>query len=261
MKQRGRGVSADHAEAVTRAIDEMRAGLGRAQPLAALARTGMFSPFHFHRIFRDTTAFTPARFLTALRMAEARRLLLHSSMPVHRVGTRVGYTSNGGFITHFGRVVGMSPTRFRSLVRALGDTRAGEWLPSLPDVLDSPGETVVARHASSVPASLAMSWLFTPGQPPGRPCTTSVGGGTSRIRLPRPPGPGAYWVVTMIVPAQSRILDALVDDVPESYLVGRSRLSLNRQELRPVVVPVHLRRPERTDPPVAAVAPLCWSPM
>lgn len=257
VKRHGRDAAADRTEAVTRVIDEMRADPGRPQPLVQLARTGMFSPFHFHRIFRDTTAVTPARFLAALRISEARRLLLHSTMPVSRVGSRVGYASTGSFITHFGQCVGLPPARFRSLVRSLGDSRVGERLPALSPPAGTRTGAEVGWCAQPVPYSLAVSWLFRPGRSPGRPCLARLAAGTPRVCLPRAAGPGTYWAVTMVVPAEVRLVDALVDDVPGSYLIGRTRLSLAGAHVS-VTVRMELRSPEPTDPPIAAVTPLCW---
>lgn len=255
MRRHSRETAADRTEAVARAITEMRADPGRPQPLEQLARIGQFSPFHFHRIFRDTTTVTPARFLAALRMSEARRLLLHSAMPVDRVGAHVGYTSTGSFITHFGHCVGLPPARFRSLVRSLGDARVGERLPALTRPAEAPGGEVT-WPAQPVSASLAVSWLFAPGRSPGRPRLARLPAGAPRTGLPRAPAPGAYWAVTMIVPAHVRLVDALIDDVPGSYLIGRAGLSLTGSES--VAVEVTLRRPGPTDPPLAAVTPLHW---
>src|SRR4051812_14197733 len=101
----------------------MRDRLAQPQPLRTLADAAAFSPFYFHQMFREITAVTPARFLAALRMAEARRLLLHSNLPVRQVGARVGYASPGTFSAQFARLTGTPPARFRAQARALGDAR------------------------------------------------------------------------------------------------------------------------------------------
>src|SRR5688572_28808580 len=43
----------DTRRAVVRAVTVMRRDLGRDQPLDELAKAGLFSPSHFHQIFRD----------------------------------------------------------------------------------------------------------------------------------------------------------------------------------------------------------------
>jgi len=51
------------------------------------------SPFHFSRIFAKTVGLTPGRYLTALRLFEAKRLLLSTSLTVSDVVCSVGYSS------------------------------------------------------------------------------------------------------------------------------------------------------------------------
>ncbi|NNJ08505.1 AraC family transcriptional regulator, partial [Streptomyces sp. PKU-MA01144] len=54
--------------AVLRVIDEMHANLGQELTIDDMARTAMFSKFHFTRVFRDVTGTSPGRFLSALRL-------------------------------------------------------------------------------------------------------------------------------------------------------------------------------------------------
>ena len=78
-----------------------------------LARTVNFSKFHFARIFRRVTGISPRHFLSAMRMEEAKRLLVTTSMTVAEISHRVGYTSVGAFTSRFGANVGLSPTLYR----------------------------------------------------------------------------------------------------------------------------------------------------
>ncbi|MGI5526289.1 hypothetical protein ACQEVX_02335 [Streptomyces syringium] len=71
--------STDQLAAVERAVRRMRDHLGEVQCLSDHAEAGLFSPFHFHRVFRNVTAVTPARFLAALRMAEAQRMMIRGT--------------------------------------------------------------------------------------------------------------------------------------------------------------------------------------
>jgi AraC family transcriptional regulator len=118
--------------AVTRAIESMGARIAAPLSLADLARAGRYSPFHFHRIFREVTGVTPARFLAGLRMAEAGRLLVHSPARVAEVSHQVGYESLGTFTTQFGRVVGLAPHRFRLLMRAGRGITVGSMVSTAP---------------------------------------------------------------------------------------------------------------------------------
>ncbi|GAA5179039.1 hypothetical protein GCM10023322_07780 [Rugosimonospora acidiphila] len=252
------GGAADRRAAVVRAIVSMRAEPASPQPLSTLAKNGLFSPFYFHRIFRQVTGVTPARFLAAVRMAEARRLLVHTRLPVTRIGERVGYTSPGTFCTQFGRLVGLSPARFRVLVRSLGDERVEARLPVL--AVGSVGSAGATMALSGAPGaeSLVVGRLYASDRPDDRSLwALGTGCGTGSVRLPVAPGPGEYAVFTVVVPGAVRLADALIDR-PGSYLIGRTRVSLTAKDQAVARVHTILRWPELTDPPNLAVTPIDW---
>jgi AraC-like DNA-binding protein len=99
--------------AVERVIRAMRENLGEVITIDDMARTAMFSKFHFTRIFQRVTGISPGRFLSALRLQEAKRLLLTSSMTVADISHVVGYNSIGTFSSRFRASVGVSPTEYR----------------------------------------------------------------------------------------------------------------------------------------------------
>jgi hypothetical protein len=88
--------------------------------LGELASSVFVSPYHFCRVFGKATGLTPGRYLAAVRMFEAKRLLVTTSLRVTDIVCSVGYSSTGTFTTRFTSVVGMTPTQYRDLdVRAL----------------------------------------------------------------------------------------------------------------------------------------------
>lgn len=89
------------------------------EPLALddLARSAMVSKFHLIRVFQRTTGVTPGRFLSAVRLHEAKHLLVHSSWNVAEISARVGYSSASTFSRRFTASVGLSPTEFRRIGR------------------------------------------------------------------------------------------------------------------------------------------------
>jgi AraC-like DNA-binding protein len=98
---------------VERVIRALRENLGEQITIDDMARTAMFSKFHFSRIFQRTTGVSPGRFLSALRLQEAKRLLLTTSMTVADISHLVGYNSIGTFSSRFRSSVGVSPTEYR----------------------------------------------------------------------------------------------------------------------------------------------------
>jgi AraC family transcriptional regulator len=102
-------------KAVERVIETMLENLSEELRVEDMARTAMFSKFHFTRIFQRVTGISPGRFLSAVRLQEAKRLLLTTEWNVTDISLRVGYNSVGTFSTRFTKSVGLSPTAYRKL--------------------------------------------------------------------------------------------------------------------------------------------------
>lgn len=99
--------------AVKQAIMSMRERYYDPITLHEIAAEVFVSPFHFSRMFARDTGVTPGRFLTSIRLFEAKRLLLTTSMTVSDIVCSVGYSSVGTFTTRFTQSVGMTPTQYR----------------------------------------------------------------------------------------------------------------------------------------------------
>ncbi|MEQ0565893.1 AraC family transcriptional regulator [Amycolatopsis sp. NEAU-NG30] len=99
--------------AVLQAISSIQERYFEPITLAELASEVFLSRFHFSRMFADATGLTPGRFLTAVRLFEAKRLLLTTSLNVSDIVCSVGYSSVGTFTSRFSRAVGMTPTQYR----------------------------------------------------------------------------------------------------------------------------------------------------
>ncbi|WP_320066151.1 AraC family transcriptional regulator [Micromonospora sp. RTGN7] len=236
-----------------RSIERMLADLSVALPLADLARVALFSPFHFHRVFRAVTGETPARFLAALRMAQARRLLLHSRLTVGAISGRVGYTSVGTFTTQFTRLVGVPPERFRRLVRALSG-RVIE--PAKRPLTVCPGDgtvlTPVVRAGLSDPGGRVLIGV-APVDAKAEPATWAAAVGPGPVRISPGLPSGRYRVQGLLLRSGWTGAAALIDGLPDSYLIGRAELAVSHRASR---LPVRLRSPQPTDPPVLSAEPV-----
>jgi YesN/AraC family two-component response regulator len=83
--------------------------------MESLARAFELSPSQMCKLFRKYRDGTPVRYLTALRMNEAKRLLSQlTELEVKSVGELVGYPDQFYFSRTFKRSTGMSPTEFRA---------------------------------------------------------------------------------------------------------------------------------------------------
>lgn len=85
-----------------------------------IAQSAILSRFHFSRVFKDATGVSPVRYLSAVRIYQAKRMLATTSMKVTEISFAVGFDSLGSFTNHFTDSVGISPSRFRRLARDRG---------------------------------------------------------------------------------------------------------------------------------------------
>src|SRR5579859_3234508 len=81
--------------------------------LADIANSAIVSRFHFCRTFKDAIGVTPGRYLSAIRIYQAKRMLLNTRMNVTDIAFAVGFNSLGSFSNHFTDSVGLAPGRFR----------------------------------------------------------------------------------------------------------------------------------------------------
>ncbi|HKB29410.1 MAG TPA: helix-turn-helix transcriptional regulator [Streptosporangiaceae bacterium] len=101
--------------AVERAIGSIWERYREPLSLTDIAKSAILSRFHFSRVFREVTGLSPGRYLSAVRIYEAKRLLVSTSLSVTDISFEVGYNSLGSFTNRFTESVGISPARFRRM--------------------------------------------------------------------------------------------------------------------------------------------------
>jgi AraC family transcriptional regulator len=93
--------------------DYLHARLAEELSIGTLAELVGLSPFHFSRVFKQTTGMSPLRYVTRERIARAQQLMRETSRSLIEIGLEVGYTNPSHFAQVFRRVAGMTPTEFR----------------------------------------------------------------------------------------------------------------------------------------------------
>jgi AraC family transcriptional regulator of adaptative response / methylphosphotriester-DNA alkyltransferase methyltransferase len=78
-----------------------------------LAREAGLSPTYLHGLFSATFALSPREFLTRLRLARARELLVATSLPAADVARECGFENVPYFFTLFRKKTGLTPGEFR----------------------------------------------------------------------------------------------------------------------------------------------------
>jgi len=104
-------VSDSHASRIAKAIQRVRAEFHIPLAIADLAKAAGMSASSFHEHFKAVTGTTPLQYQKALRLQEARRLMLTAMMDAGDASRRVGYLSASQFSREYGRFFGNAPTR------------------------------------------------------------------------------------------------------------------------------------------------------
>lgn len=111
-----RAATSDSIRRIERATELAEQEYGRVLTLDDLARAANLSPFHFARVFRDLTGLPPHRYLTAIRLHRAARLL-DEGAPVSQACSESGFGSLSHFINAFRKRYGIVPSDVKRGVR------------------------------------------------------------------------------------------------------------------------------------------------
>ncbi|PDP84557.1 AraC family transcriptional regulator [Glycomyces fuscus] len=226
--------------------------------LNGVAAEVFVSPYHFSRIFSRAVGLTPGRYLTAVRLFAAKRLLLTTELTVSDIVCSVGYNSVGTFTSRFTRLVGMSPTQYRDPAVARLFVAVSQDFSRMPDPeemmeahrcrLPPERPTTVLSGAIEIPRSAgvadAVVCVFSEAAPQRSPIAFQALSvlGRAEFEIPGVPG-GSHHLLAMAVPRGARA-DA-------SVLTAMTRRHVRTEPGLNTYVSLSLGAPEGTDPPVA----------
>lgn len=100
-----------------RVADFIEQHLEQSLTLSDLAGITGLSDFHFARMFKQATGYTPHRYVSHRRLAQARRLLKDSSLNMTEIALQCGFGSSSHFSNRFRAETGASPTQYRVMQR------------------------------------------------------------------------------------------------------------------------------------------------
>jgi|SRR4051794_6945508 len=244
--------TAAHHEAVERVIRTMRDHLDEPLTLQEMSRIAYISPYHFNRIFRQITGIPPNQFFYALRLETAKRLLLTTNTNVTDVCFDVGYNSLGTFIRRFTGLVGVSPSRFRSLARHATDSLS---LPTIDPLDQAPVAPATISGTISAPASFAgmiFVGVFPTPIPQGDPVTGTVVQQPGPFHVPSV-ADGVYYIFAAGI---ARSKDLREYFLYETTLRGGGQRIVIRNGIVEGSTDLSLRPPEAFDPPILMTLPL-----
>jgi AraC-like DNA-binding protein len=82
--------------------------------LYEIARFACISPFHFSRVFKQFTSYSPHQYLLNIRLKHAEILLKNHNMSITDIAIASGFASAEYFATAFGRKYQMTPSQYRN---------------------------------------------------------------------------------------------------------------------------------------------------
>ena len=101
-------------ESVHQAVRYMQEHYMEEIDIASLADSLGFNSAYLTRLFNRYVGETPLKYLTGLRITEAKKLLRDTTLSIADVGARVGYPDQFYFSKTFRKAVGVNPSAFRS---------------------------------------------------------------------------------------------------------------------------------------------------
>lgn len=248
---------ASRRTAVERVIKTMRERLDEPLSMHDLARIAYISPFHFNRVFHQVTGLTPTRFLYAMRLNAAKRLLLTTSLSVTDVCFEVGYSSLGTFTTRFTQLIGLSPCRLRRLAEGLTPDslrrlcehyseaqREAARNPSVSGRVELPGRFEGLIFVGLFP-------LHIPQSLPVAGCLLTGSGDYSLGRV----ADGAYHLLGAAIPKSDDPLDYLLPDGDKVFVGAGQGLVIVEGGRASGATDITMRAMGVTDPPLLVSLP------
>ena len=114
-----REVAGEHAgglsrRALKRAIDYVGDNLANKDlTLAEVAGAAHMSPYHFSRLFKESTGLAPHQYVIERRVQRAKELLSNTDLPIAEVALLCGFAHQSHLNRHFKRLLGVNPKSLR----------------------------------------------------------------------------------------------------------------------------------------------------
>ncbi|HSE18606.1 MAG TPA: helix-turn-helix transcriptional regulator [Pyrinomonadaceae bacterium] len=248
---------ASHRRAVERVITTARERLCEPISLHDMSRVAYLSAFHFNRVFHQITGLPPAKFIAAMRLDEAKRLLLNTHLSITDICFEVGYNSLSTFNRFFTQRVGLGPREFRYLAERITPasveslcthyaelTGRATLHPSVEGFVESP------KHSGG----LIFVGLFGAHIPQSRPVGGALLTSPGVFRIGPVPD-GAYHLLAAGLPRLADTLDYLLPDTANLSVGAWNGPVIVRQGRANGRFDFSLRPMALTDPPLLVSLP------
>jgi AraC-like DNA-binding protein len=244
-----------HRRAILKVLPFMRERLTEELDLGQLADVAIMSPYHFLRTFREHTGVSPARFLGALRIEAAKRLLIETDDSILDICLRIGYSSLGSFSTRFTQMVGLPPGRYRQLGQSFYRDLAALLQMAASCPLPPGAPLLAATVERQNPDQVVFAGLFSTPIPQGRPLSCAVLLDRSQVDFQiAAPREGIAYLFAVALDADAPPLDILIGGSAVRAVAGSGPLHFDAGP--PPPQHLRLRAPDPFDPPMLLALPL-----
>lgn len=103
-----------HAGSIEKTVTYINEHYAESIPVETMAVMAGLSQYHFIRIFKKETGFTPHEYLLNTRIGAAKYLLKNTRLPIKEICLSTGFSCESVFCTSFKRHQGMTPLQYRT---------------------------------------------------------------------------------------------------------------------------------------------------
>ena len=114
LKQYNGGLSPRKLQTV---IDYIETNLEEKIGLDALAKITQTSPYHFSRLFKQSTGITPYQYVIQQRIELGKQLLRKEELPIAEIAMMCGFANQSSFTTAFRKLLGVTPKNYRMNIK------------------------------------------------------------------------------------------------------------------------------------------------
>jgi AraC family transcriptional regulator len=101
-------------EKLVRAVEYIQDQLETDLTVSGIAQAVYMSPYHFARLFKESTGQSPHQYVVEARVKKARDLLTTGKLTISEVAYHLGFADQSHLTRHFKRVFGLPPMRLLS---------------------------------------------------------------------------------------------------------------------------------------------------
>ena len=98
-------------EKLARAVEYIQDQLDSDLTVSGIAQAVYMSPYHFTRLFKESTGQTPYQYVVEARARKAKELLTTGKFTISEAAFHVGFVDQSHLTRHFKRIFGLPPKR------------------------------------------------------------------------------------------------------------------------------------------------------